>query len=94
MRKLLPVTFIAATVLPLAAALHQTAIAMPFATGAAAIGTPQAADPAPVQNARLVCGWWWGHFECARICPAAYHRHWHHHYRYYCEPVVLGLPWV
>jgi len=92
MRKALPVTLIAATVLVSAAALHQTAIAMPL--GAAAIGTPQASDPGPVQDARLVCGWWWGHFECARICPAAYHRYRHHHYYYPCEPVVLGLPWI
>jgi len=94
MRRALPVTFIAATVLLLAAALHQTAIAMPFAMGRAAIDTPQAPDSVPVQNARLVCGWWWGHFECARICPATYHHYRHHRYYYPCEPLVLGLPWI
>jgi hypothetical protein len=94
MRKALPVTFLAAVALLLAAVLQQTAIAMPLAMGRAAIATPQAPDAAPVQNARLVCGWWWGHFECARICPATYHHHWHRHYRYDCQPVVLGLPWI
>jgi hypothetical protein len=90
MRHVLPWTTAAAALL-FAAALHRTTVAIPIAAPTIAPAVQQ--DGVPVQQARLVCGWW-GHFECARICPAAYHRHWHHHYRYYCQPVVLGLPWI
>ena len=92
MPKALPLTFIAATVLLLAAALHHTVIAMPFAAARTATEPPQALDAMPVQNARLVCGWW-GHFECWRVCPVAHRSH-HRYYRYGCQPVVLGLPWI
>ena len=90
MRKALLWTF-SATALLLAAGLNQTTMAMPIA--APAIGTPEAQDAIPVQQARLVCGWW-GHFECVRVCPTAYHHHRHHRYYYPCEPLVLGLPWI
>jgi hypothetical protein len=94
MRKALAWTVIAIALLFAPLLRYQTALAMPFAAGAMAIDTMPAPDTVPAQQARLVCGWWWGHFECARICPAAYHRHWRHHHRYYCQPVVLGLPWI
>jgi hypothetical protein len=89
MRKALLGTLTGAALL-FAAGLHQTAIGQPFA--APAIGG-SAPDAAAFENARLMCApYWYGHFECARVCPVA-HRRWHHRY-YYCQPMVLGLPWV
>ena len=89
MRKALHWTLPAAALL-FAAALHQTAIAQPFAAPAIGASAPELA----FANARLICApYWWGHFECARVCPVA-HRRWHHHRYYYCQPMVLGLPWV
>jgi hypothetical protein len=90
MRKALAWTVIAMALLLTPMLRQQPARAMPFAAGAIAL--PQ--DAIPVRPARLVCGWWWGHFECPRLCPAVIIGHWRHHYRYYCEPMVLGLPWI
>jgi hypothetical protein len=92
MPKALAWTVVAVALLLTPMLRQRPASAMPFAPGA--IAMPGGQDEVPAQRARLVCAWSWGHFECARICPAAYHRHWRHHYRYGCQPVVLGLPWV
>ena len=67
------------------AILGETALAMPLAIPP--LTSVATTDTSTVEEARLVCSLY-GYFECVRICPDYRRSH------RYCQPLVVGMPWI
>ncbi len=84
MRQRLLKTCTAAVILCVAM-LGETVIAMPLTIPP--MTSVATTDTSTVAKARLVCTWY-GYFECVRVCPDYRRSH------RYCQPLVVGLPWI